>query len=1445
MEARASQGRPYSPAPAAGIGGPRALLAGLAFLIVSFAAAPLVRAQISTSYVDDSVLARESLSRVEDLVAAGNLQEAARVIQAVLDTETERVIESPSDPTLYVNVRAAVHRALIARPDLLARYRQSEEPVAQAMLREGRVEEVERARLLTRSGMEAALRLAFGHFESARFEAARLTLAQLQDHPDRVGGPLGKSAADLALRLSAYLPRREVREMATRWATDAGLEASSVDAAAWPPRWAESIGRDSARAGPAPMLDGLVEGPLQSAFLSGDSAAEYRAFLELPRDENLSVYLLPWTFPNVVGDDVLVNDGRAITAFDRFTLSARWRRDFSEVSLDEGSESPQDALRTLTASTRIEDATTVAAAEGVAVASTGLQAQQLREGDNRLHGIEIATGRELWALTTGDIAENLRLADFRGPVVLDQGTAIQSFRKESAARRLSSTYLAGVDLWSGKTRWVRLIGSAGSIGSFATRPGETPVTHEGMIYRADDAGLISAVESVTGRIHWIRILKSDLMSQNDATPPWASQAPIVDGPSLVVLDPTRRELHRLALADGAKLSARPTTNLPSPIQYILAAGEGTDRSLVVVTDNTLAVLPMASFETARASLVPPVVEPGFRGRVVVMGDTLAAPINAGLLLVKVSAPANPQLKPLEHVGNFVASGSNLLVTDTWRLHSFLSWTDADRLLSARMQADPQDPRPALALAELAYRAQKLDRLVPALDHALSAIASSPQALVSVQARPRLFSSVLEMVHSATHAQPKPGQASRPLRINDLALVDNLVTRLERVAETPTENVQWLVALGALRELQSNAAEACGAYQRILEDTQLAENPWRETSPPIKSREMAIERLRSVVALFGVSAYARFGVELDGEIAALRPGARAEDLEALAWRFPIAPRAPELLVRAAALHRSTGQHAAGAAALARAADTAWWLVSVGIPADQAMLGEVVGSHAQALADLGRPMSAAHVLLRAVKTRPGLSVTLGGAPINPTARAAELRTQALTASRPARIGSQPGRAIDVLLGWSLLPAVLDEEVGAPVSHEWAIMANPQQHRFGVMIDLGSGSLSPSWTRPYAEDPPTVLRAGPDSLYVLWHEDTSVERLDPATGETVWRSGPLERILPPTAPGGGIRMIDTPLDSQVRSIDIVAAIDDRSVVLCQRDGAAVAFDATSGQVAWSQRTPLTRVYDLALSEGSLVLSGAADPSDIADAGPPDRLEPRSPPKPLIVAMNASTGKPLYDPLTPESDVRWVRASRGVLVAALVDRIRCMELATGKPLYNDLAGEESAQAAEGWIFDQTLYILSRRRELWLAPLRNGAMELVDLKGMDRLPDRGHIVAGRIGANIAFSSTQGIFLLNADGRLCGTNTLSGRREFLPALAAKDVIVLVENSTDELTDGRSSIRIMLVTADSAKMLRSLAVVVQGEPASVNAAILDGKLVLSTDAVTQVITLPEEPQRNKP
>src|SRR5204863_8263479 len=98
----------------------------------------------------------------------------------------DKVLEIPGDGDLFVSVRARAHALLLSNPALLERYRADQSRPAQDLL-DTDPESVERTRLLTPAGFEGALRLAQEHLESARFEAARLVLEQLESHPDRRG----------------------------------------------------------------------------------------------------------------------------------------------------------------------------------------------------------------------------------------------------------------------------------------------------------------------------------------------------------------------------------------------------------------------------------------------------------------------------------------------------------------------------------------------------------------------------------------------------------------------------------------------------------------------------------------------------------------------------------------------------------------------------------------------------------------------------------------------------------------------------------------------------------------------------------------------------------------------------------------------------------------------------------------------------------------------------------------------------------------------------------------------------------------------------------------------------------------------------------------------------------------------------------------------------------
>ena len=281
----------------------------------------------SPVYPDDSPSASAALAAMAGMVSSGNADEAVRTLQQLLDESGDRVVGSADDEALFVSVRGAVHRQLLAEPELMARYRAAFSGRAQALLDEGRIQEVEQVYLMTSAGYEAALRLCQRQLEDARFNAALITLNQVEEHPDRAGdlggmGDMGdKGAAMLAAQIARYLPREEVVALARRWAVEAG--AGEVDVSPFDrPALADVQVLTPMDGGEALIADQIPPKPMWSVRLENDGSLVMRATSGRPLREPRPGL---WTYPTIADDVLLVNDTVWIRAWDRYTLEPLWR----------------------------------------------------------------------------------------------------------------------------------------------------------------------------------------------------------------------------------------------------------------------------------------------------------------------------------------------------------------------------------------------------------------------------------------------------------------------------------------------------------------------------------------------------------------------------------------------------------------------------------------------------------------------------------------------------------------------------------------------------------------------------------------------------------------------------------------------------------------------------------------------------------------------------------------------------------------------------------------------------------------------------------------------------------------------------------------------------------------------------------------------------------------
>jgi outer membrane protein assembly factor BamB/tetratricopeptide (TPR) repeat protein len=1055
--------------------------------------------QTNPVYTDDSPVAAETFGRVAEFITAGNIAEAVRELQRLLDEQPDRLVLQPGRPDVFISVRERAHQFLLANPAALERYRQIESARAQQELEgaeraangeaaarglESAAARVERSRLLTPAGFEAALRLAQLHLESGRFEAARLALEQLEDHPDRrPASRPAREAAAMLHQVARYLDRPAVWARADQWSKRADPEAPP------PPR--EAVEAPAILR--APITDFLHPGPRTDAAAVPTSPL-WSTTLE-PQALPLEVYesLGPqelsadqqdnlWVLPTVVGDTVYINDGTYISARDRFTLQPRWSLQPMASHADAGAfrvdadvmggganveawAARREAMR-LGSGRLVEDSSTVTVHGRLLIATMGFAQAGDRQGDGATYAIDAETGRIVWSAMLRSLDPQLDGASVRGPAMIDGGTVILSARKSAPGRRITSLYLVGLSVRDGSLQWLRPIASAGAIpwSRGETRVSPVSLLNEGVVYCGDPLGVIAAVEAATGRPIWIRrapVPASTLTGMPESGKPWQWGMPIADGDALIVLSPDRREILRLDRDTGEILTRRPASALGSPA-YLLRAGD----RLAAIGSDQIATIPLSELERGTPRRTNRFGPPGIIGRVVVAGTSLLVPRLDGVAVIDPAAPAAEQapVMRLERTGNLLAVGDQVLVVDSQTIHSFLSWEVAHRLLSDRMRLHPADPHPAITYAELAYRARRHDQIAGAADRALAAIergraAEAPAREQADQARQRLFAVLRHMVettqqrwnndasaraeNAAGAAQAEApgapqgmtremlaGRAARPAVARprrpsefpplDLPVMAHIIERLGRAARSPEERVSHLMVLGRMREAQSQFAQAAEAYQQILAEGPLAATVWRGPGVTVRAELESSRRIRQLVRERGPAAYAAFEAQAGLELRAIPAAAPAAEFERLARRYPGAAASATMWARAADLHEGAGRTHAAVAALREALAAAEHAHLAGVPLEGGIFGDVAGQLIVRLEELEQFFAAAQLIGRLRTQYPDLVISQKGRALDAERLAADLLGRLAALERLPRIGPELQRETQPLPGWAIMNA-----------------------------------------------------------------------------------------------------------------------------------------------------------------------------------------------------------------------------------------------------------------------------------------------------------------------------------------------------------------------------------------------------------------------------------------
>lgn len=1416
-------------------GGPRTVGLGLGRAVRALAVAAVLSlgaaaAQtVNPVYMDDSTRARDALRAMPGLIASGNIPEAVRTLQNLLESEGMRVIEAEGDPDLFVDVRARINGFILARPVLLEAYREAQEAEARRLVAAGRVEDAERARWLTRAGLEAALRLAQRDIEAGRFEAARIGLEAAESHPDVGDAALARAGAVLSRLLAGYLTRDEVAGMARRYESRAGMGHIAAEVRLWP----EAARRETLNPTtiqPSLDLRALDRRAQQAVRLAPESA---RPETPVPAPGGRERPDLPWVMPSVVGDLVLVNDGEYLSAWDRFTLAMRWR--IRPPPRESGSDlrafAPGINYRQALGQ-GLEDASFITPAGPLALATTGLARNGQREGDGRLHAVEIQTGRLAWSAEVERFDPMLAQGSIRGPALVDGDTAVVFVRTFVQFRRLQSVAAVGLDLHTGAPRWVRSLASAGTLPyRRPTAVADLGIVHHGVVYRVDELGTITALEAATGRAVWIRRMLS-VSGPPESGEPWAMSAPMVVGDDLVLLSPDHREVLRLDVRTGALKGRRGADVLGWP-RYILRVGD----ALAGVGVQRVAIVPLDTFETSPVRLSP-VLPPPVIGRAVVAGGVLLVPMSSGLVVIDPANPTRPfdeaTQVPLGRRGMVVAAQSQLIVADNDRLRSFLVWSEALERLRQQVEARPDDPLPALTLARLAARAGEWRLLAPSVDRCLDVLDAAGPGHDSF--REDLFAFTLEIARRARLGSPEPDAPGVPPDVG-AAMLD----RLSRAARTPVQQLAHLMERGAALERTLQHGAACDAYQRILTEPHLAAAMWSQGVRSVRGGIEATDRLERLVARHGSAVYGAYERSATMERDALGASPAPEVIRALAERYPVATITPLLWLEIARSHEARGRALDAVAAIARAERAAAAIARSGVVPPGGSLPESIGSLVAARARLGEPAWALAALDRALAEFPAMAPTVEGEPVDVAALRLALEAMSDRLPRLARIGPAIQGDAARLPGRRVLRPVLGEG-----PHDAAVMTDADGRL--EFWAVGDDGLVLAWEKDLAEGSiPAVLGVDDDRVLLFIAGDLrdgpTVECLARADGRLLWRTPGFSTLFSPDPDlqarfiAGQVRgaTISTPLDGLVRLDDLIAARDGRTIAIAERSGRTAAFDAESGRPLWSRQLGLSQVHDVAVFGPRIIVGGGFE----HPVGP-DSVQTTMGPALLVLDSRSGDLLARHDDAAALDDpralgeVRWVKVSaRGVILAGLRRSVGAFDLAAGEDLWR-AEGAATGGTLDAWVDGDLLWMLGPDRGLRQLRLETGELSAGAMSVQGRTHSRRQVRLTRIGSGIVLSSGLGVVILDREGGLLGADAVVRQDSLLPPAVGEGLIVLVDTASRRSSPSGTH-RLTLVNTTSARELSALDLVLGEAPTGV--VLLDGHVLVQTPGGVTVLPAP--------
>ncbi len=867
-------------------------------------------------YLNDSFEASDAFHQAKALAARGRYGDAAETLQHAADRIGDHLVRVR--PGHYVGVRRHVHDTVRAWPAAgIGAYQDLFDVVLRRELdRAQAVRSIEPLVVLferyfcTKTASDLAGEIAERAIESGDLALARYVLARvLSEHPSAAAHTdryraLGTILDAMEGRISSSddVPEPQ-RGLRIRWmGQDQTLEDVTNSIAAgfsqlrakpqereWP-----IFGGDSTRNRPAKTtVDELgllwrvdLEEPAQAGMSSPfptdiDDEEEERVH---PRDLTMQ--------PVVAGGIIYVQKLRQIIAMHVNTgeIAWRFRADGADVDDNLYLEDQPPGWDAVT----VADGRVYAALPGDAVPYYSYDSSRT---PHELVCLDARTGSVKWRV-------NQRLPDDRfSEIHFDSSPLVRLgdlfvIGRRSRSFGFEDCYLYRFDATTGAFEHRTHLGSA-STGGFGARPATRTVAamYQDSIYVNTNLGSIARVSAHTGAVRWLRL--HDRSGDEDERGgsrfgsehrPWQFNAQIYTGGRLITLANGGTSVFVHDAEDGELLQDIPIRQF-GKIETLL----GLRGNLLCGVGAEAACYDLDNAEFAWIKPLP--TDAGLFGRGVWADDRLIVPTRSGLSFYSVSDGARTDIAwdVDAEGGNVVALPDQLIVAGARTVSVYVRKTEIWQSLRARMAAAPNDPLPALELAELALRSGEKTDAMNALREAVrraSEAETAPDAMVSA----RLFKDAVSFAESLTHRNALGGEE-----------LGDLFTWAARFPLSAAEHLDYRIRFSSLFERHGRPDRALELYHQILRDRSLRGLPIPpESGSSLTAATFAQLRIGALIEKNGRALYESFETAARGLLTSGKLTNDETTLRRVVETYPNSRAAPEALLAMGQLASNGGR-----------------------------------------------------------------------------------------------------------------------------------------------------------------------------------------------------------------------------------------------------------------------------------------------------------------------------------------------------------------------------------------------------------------------------------------------------------------------------------------------------------------------------------------------------------